>query len=138
MSRAGDRAHAEAGDGLGEARELIGQAGDHVLLVYALAHLRIGLPQDRPARIHEAYKSLASAADELGVTGAPPPGPAASLGDACRDMSRAVMLLAPFLGPKSTARADPHTPVRLATHLPLAAESAAAEPAPHLQSVTWS
>ncbi|WP_435854915.1 hypothetical protein [Streptomyces triculaminicus] len=45
------------------------------------------------------------------------------------------MLLAPFLGPKTTTGADPHMPVRLATHLQLLAESAAA-PAPH--AVTWS
>ncbi|MEU5431431.1 hypothetical protein AB0H73_38315 [Streptomyces olivoreticuli] len=135
-----DRAHAAVvGGGLGEARELVGQARDHVLVVYALAHLRIGPPQDRPARIHDAYTALANAADELCVTtGAPPPNPAASLGDACRDMSRAVMLLAPLLGPKATTGADPHTPVRLATHLQLIAESAAAEPAPRPHSVTWS
>ncbi|MEU3755778.1 hypothetical protein AB0H17_23890 [Streptomyces olivoreticuli] len=42
-----------AGGGLGEAHELIGQARDHVLVVYALAQLRIGLPQDRPTRIHD-------------------------------------------------------------------------------------
>lgn len=132
-----DTAHAAvAGDGLGEARELIGQARDHVLVVYALAQLRIGLPQDRPARIPDAYKALASAADAIGVTtGALPPSPAARLGDACRDISRAVMLLAPLLGPKATTGAGPHTPVRLATHLQLFAESATATPAP--LSVTW-
>ncbi|MFI9311320.1 hypothetical protein [Streptomyces triculaminicus] len=132
-----DRSQMVAGGGLGEARELIGQARDHVLVVYALAHLRIGLPQDRPARIPDAYKALASAADALGVTtGAPPPSPTARLGDACRDMSRAVMLLAPLLGPKAAAGAGPHTPVRLATHLQLFAESATAAAAP--LSVTWS
>ncbi|MFI0915569.1 hypothetical protein [Streptomyces abikoensis] len=132
-----DRAQAVAGDGIGEARELIGQARDHVLVVYALAHLRIGMPQDRPARIPDAYKALASAADAIGVTtGSPPPSPTPRLGDACRDMSRAVMLLAPLLGLKATAGADPHTPVRLATHLQLFAESAAAEPAPLYN--TWS
>ncbi|MEU5053729.1 hypothetical protein [Streptomyces sp. NPDC021096] len=135
-----DRAQAVVvGGGLGEARELIGQARDHVLVVYALANLRIGLPQDRPARIHDTYTALASAADKLGVTtGASPPSPTARLADACRDMSRAVMLLAPFLGPRTTAGANPHTPVRLATHLQLAAESAGVEPAPHPHSVTWS
>lgn len=46
------------------------------------------------------------------------------------------MLLAPFLRPRTTAGADPHTPVRLATHLQLFAESAAAEPAP--LPITWS
>ncbi|MFI9311496.1 hypothetical protein [Streptomyces triculaminicus] len=131
-----DRPQTVAGGGVGEARELIGQARDHVLVVYALAQLRIGLPQDRPARIPDAYKALASAADAIGVTtGALPPSPAARLGDACRDISRAVMLLAPLLGPKAATGAGPHTPVRLATHLQLFAESAAAEPAP--LSVTW-
>ncbi|WP_171168972.1 hypothetical protein [Streptomyces sp. I05A-00742] len=71
---ASDRAQTVVGSGLGEARELVGQARAHVLVVYALAHLRIGLPQNRPARIHDAYTALASAADELGVTtGASPP-----------------------------------------------------------------
>ncbi|MCF3105347.1 hypothetical protein IPZ58_27685 [Streptomyces roseoverticillatus] len=132
QDQGGNRAHTAAGDGLGEAHKLIGQARDHVLVVYALAHLRTGLPQDRPTRIQDAYKALASAADELGVTtSAWPPSPTARVGDACRDLSRAVMLLAPFLGPQARAGTDPHTPVRLATHLQLAAESAGAGPAPH-------
>ncbi|MFF4534135.1 hypothetical protein ACFY1P_33300 [Streptomyces sp. NPDC001407] len=134
-ARAGepDEDQAVAQEKLDEAGELIGLARDHVLVVYALAQLRIGPPQDRSARIRDGYEALAGAADAMGVTtdGSPPRTDlATTLGTACRDMGTAVMLLAPSLGPKATAGAGPHTPVRLATHLQLFAESAGAGPAP--------
>jgi hypothetical protein len=110
-----------------EAHKLLRLARDHILAAHALAQLRIGTPQDRSACVRDGYEALADAADTLGVTsGGTPPDtiPATALGAACRDMSAAVILLAPLLSPRPVTGASPHTPVRLATHLQLTAETA--------------
>lgn len=129
-----DKDQAEAYDRLGKACELVGLARDHVLVAYALLQLRIGTPQDRSARFLAGYSTLANAADAIGVTtgGAPPrTGLSVTLGTACRDMSTAVIQLAPFLDPKTTAEASPHTPVRLTTHLRIFAQSTGTGPTSH-------
>ncbi|MEU1377940.1 hypothetical protein ABZ442_30450 [Streptomyces triculaminicus] len=112
----------------GQAHRLVAQARDHVLVTYALGQLRIGAPEDRQARIHDAYSALADIADCIAgacETLAPGMEAGARLSEACRDMSAAVMRLAPVLGPEITTGVG-QTPVRLATDLQLVAETAGA------------
>ncbi|MEV4442564.1 hypothetical protein AB0K09_26855 [Streptomyces sp. NPDC049577] len=109
-----------------QAHRLVEQAHDDVLVTYALGQLRIGAPEDRPARLPHAYRALADTTG--GTAGACEtllPGMVAGgrLAGACRDLSAAVMLLAPMLGPQIAAGVG-QTPVHLATELQLVAETA--------------
>ncbi|MEV5242586.1 hypothetical protein AB0K89_26290 [Streptomyces cinnamoneus] len=113
--------------GLDQAHLLVEQARDHVLVTYALGQLRIGPPEDRPARLRDAYDALADATDRLlevdEIQRCDIEAAGVRLAEACRDISAAVMLLAPTLGPEIAAGVG-QTPVRLATELQLVAEAA--------------
>ncbi|MCF3106948.1 hypothetical protein IPZ58_36110 [Streptomyces roseoverticillatus] len=91
-----------------DGHELVAEARDHTLVVYALAQLCVGPPESRPTRVHDAYRALAGATDAIEkATEALLHGDvdAEQLGRASRDMSAAVILLAPPLGLNMTAEA---------------------------------